>query len=161
MTNIFISFLRILFTTGYLRGYSYAALWYLSILLGFYFLYAPLLPLLLLNRSDQTTEYFILISWLLQKMFSEVHGHPVRHLGGFQRLPVGTCLRGPAHFDRRSNPSSRKCSPGPQPSHKVILIVLMTVITEMLVITVMMVTMTQMAIMGGESPVSHKYCISG
>jgi len=36
---------------GYLRGYSYAALWYLSILLGFYFLYAPLLPLLLLNRK--------------------------------------------------------------------------------------------------------------
>jgi len=36
---------------GYLRGYSYAILWYASILLGFFFLYAPLLPLLLLNRK--------------------------------------------------------------------------------------------------------------
>jgi len=35
---------------GYVRGYSYATLWYISILLGFYFLYAPLLPLLLINR---------------------------------------------------------------------------------------------------------------
>ena len=105
VTNILISSLRILFTTGYLRGYSYAALWYLSILLGFYFLYAPLLPLLLLNRSDQTIEYFILISWLLQKMVSEVHGHPVRHLGGLQRLPARARIRGRTHSDRRSNPS--------------------------------------------------------
>ena len=43
-----------------MRGYSYAILWYTSILLGFFFLYAPTLPLLLLNRSDQTSKYFIL-----------------------------------------------------------------------------------------------------
>jgi len=35
---------------GYFVGCSYAFLWYGSILLGFYFLYAPLLPLLFLNR---------------------------------------------------------------------------------------------------------------
>ena len=58
-----------IFTTGYLRGYSYAILWYSSILLGFYFLYAPLLPLLLLNRFDHTSEYFILISRYCRKWF--------------------------------------------------------------------------------------------
>eukprot|EP00090_Calanus_glacialis_P000224 TRINITY_DN10149_c0_g1_i1.p1 TRINITY_DN10149_c0_g1~~TRINITY_DN10149_c0_g1_i1.p1 ORF type:complete len:398 (-),score=86.22 TRINITY_DN10149_c0_g1_i1:165-1358(-) len=35
---------------GYFVGCSYAFLWYSSILLGFYFLYAPLLPLLFINR---------------------------------------------------------------------------------------------------------------
>ena len=45
---------------GYVRGYSYATLWYISILLGFYFLYAPLLPLLLINRFSDALEYFIL-----------------------------------------------------------------------------------------------------
>ena len=35
---------------GYFIGISYAFLWYSSILLGFYFLYAPLLPLLFINR---------------------------------------------------------------------------------------------------------------
>ena len=52
-----------------MRGYSYAILWYSSILLGFYFLYAPLLPLLLLNRFDHTSEYFILISRCCRKWF--------------------------------------------------------------------------------------------
>ncbi len=32
------------------RGGCYCAVWYASILLGFYALFAPLLPLLLLNR---------------------------------------------------------------------------------------------------------------
>lgn len=36
---------------GYCRGCSYGLLWYGSILLGFYFLYAPLLPLIFLNRE--------------------------------------------------------------------------------------------------------------
>ena len=36
---------------GYCIGISYAFLWYGSILLGFYFLYAPLLPLILVNRK--------------------------------------------------------------------------------------------------------------
>ena len=31
-------------------GISYGFLWYGSILLGFYFLYAPLLPLLVINK---------------------------------------------------------------------------------------------------------------
>ena len=56
-------------------------------------------------------------------MVSEVHGHPVRHLGGLQRVPAGARLRGRAHPDRRPNPSSRKCSSGAQPSHKVSLII--------------------------------------
>ena len=37
--------------SGYCVGVSYAFLWYGSILLGFYFLYAPLLPLLFVNRK--------------------------------------------------------------------------------------------------------------
>jgi len=36
---------------GYCIGISYAFLWYGSILLGFYFLYAPLLPLIFVNRK--------------------------------------------------------------------------------------------------------------
>jgi len=35
---------------GYCVGCSYALIWYGSILLGFYFLYAPLLPLIFINR---------------------------------------------------------------------------------------------------------------
>ena len=34
-----------------LRGAVYCVLWYLSILFGFYILYAPLLPLLILHRK--------------------------------------------------------------------------------------------------------------
>jgi hypothetical protein len=36
---------------GYVRGGSYLFIWYSSILLGYYYLYAPLLPLLLVSRS--------------------------------------------------------------------------------------------------------------
>ena len=36
---------------GYLRGFSYAFLWFGSILLGFYFLYAPCLLILPFSRS--------------------------------------------------------------------------------------------------------------
>ena len=36
--------------SGYLIGSSYVFLWYGSILLGFYFLYAPLFPLIFINR---------------------------------------------------------------------------------------------------------------
>ena len=34
---------------GYCVGVSYAFIWYGSIILGFYFLYAPLFPLIFLN----------------------------------------------------------------------------------------------------------------
>jgi len=36
---------------GYIRGLTYCFLWYGSIFLGFFFLYAPMLPLLLIYPS--------------------------------------------------------------------------------------------------------------
>jgi hypothetical protein len=59
---------------GYIRGSCYLLIWYSSILLGFYFLYAPLLPLLLVSRPTyrrltdtlfQTWEAFNTVSFTL------------------------------------------------------------------------------------------------
>ncbi|XP_023319759.1 lysocardiolipin acyltransferase 1 isoform X2 [Eurytemora carolleeae] len=49
---------------GYIRGCSYVVLWYGSILLGFCFLYAPTLPLLLISRFyyRRTTD-LLFSSW--------------------------------------------------------------------------------------------------
>jgi len=48
--------------TGYARGLSYIFIWYSSILLGFFFLYAPLIPLLFIHRPSYRRATDLLFS---------------------------------------------------------------------------------------------------
>ena len=66
---------------GYCVGASYAFLWYGSILLGFFFLYAPVFPLIFINAKlfrkltdtfYSSWEAFNVVSELNSKVFSSV-----------------------------------------------------------------------------------------
>lgn len=75
---------------GYCIGISYAFLWYGSILLGFYFLYAPLLPLIFVHRKlfRRITDC-LLSSW---ESFNTVY-ICFRELGTFWTFIVQKVLR--------------------------------------------------------------------